>query len=473
MEHLEKGYCKYLYLIMVISISITNILYFTAKYLKWKDGSKATRNFSMQFFIDEVISIEKEIGGDINIFDQFADKFKKSCYKLDLSISELFSTAKQRKKKSVGRKLSLPPTLSTPVAKQKPQIPKTVAKPVCSPAISSSVSSSSERIFKCHLSKDCCFTSKGYDLLKFHMKGDHKVVKDNTNKKSPKTKKRALSNSSSNNKLQPKEKKRKYTKTKKTESKKVKLQEEILKDWSDDEDFDNIDDNDDDDNDDDRTIAEIEREVTLSNVERNANIFDFDFDDENSQQNVENESVDNTCNESVKNNYQSSDVDNDSSEDLVIPNDHNIIGCKLLPPKNDEKTKKDDTEQSNDSILNIENSKLLLENTESTLDQINDFEKSLTNVNMSPKNELANESCPTTDDTVENEPDTVSSSTIKQNSIEEKFDPTENGRYECFMSQLPTPGWAKDPSWTNSPQNGLKEGNNLIYLHFIFKYTNE
>lgn len=440
-------------------------MYFTAKYLKWKDGSKVTRNFSMQYFIDEVISIEKEIGGDVNIFDQFADKYKKSCYKLDLSISELFTTAKQRKKKSVGRKLSLPPTLSTPVTKQKPQVPKTVAK-VCFPAISPMVSSPTEQVFRCHLSKDCCFTSKGYDLLRFHMKGDHKVVKDNTNKRTPKTRKRALSSSSSNNKLQPKEMKRKYTKTKKTESKKVKLQEEILKDWSDGEDVD--DDEDEDDNTADQTIAEVEREITLSNVERNANIFDFDEDDENGKKSVENESIDNTCNESVIiNNYQSSNADNDSSGDLIIPDSHDIIDSKL-PQKSDDETKKeDDTEQSNDSILDIENSKLLLENAGSTLDQINDFEKSLTNVNSSPKNELTDESSLTTDATVNNKTDTVNSSTNEQDVKEKEFDPTENGRYECFMNQLPTPGWAKDPTWANSPQNGLKEGNNLIYSIFF------
>ncbi|XP_060879100.1 uncharacterized protein LOC132951301 isoform X2 [Metopolophium dirhodum] len=182
-------------------------------------GFAVIGKFDMNNFKNEVISMERLIGGDICIFENL--KEQKEIVK---SIVKEFFTptnTKKSKKKEVERKSlpapKLPKTLKTP---NQPK-PKPVSNPRSS--TQSQVGKKSTG-YTCHSKVGCSYTTNRFDNLKWHMathKNDTDVV---TTKKS--------SNSSTPNK-------RKNVKTKSSEVKKQKLQEELLKDWDNDGEDDN------------------------------------------------------------------------------------------------------------------------------------------------------------------------------------------------------------------------------------------
>jgi len=194
-------------------------MYFTALYKNQLKGFAVIGKFDMNNFKNEVISMERLIGGDIYIFENL--KEKKEIVK---SIVKEFFTptnTKKSKKKEVERKSlpapKLPKTLKTP---NQPK-PKPVSKPRTSTQSQvGKAFKSSATGYSCHSQAGCDFTTNRFENLKRHMlthKNDPADVV--TTKKSP--------NSSTTNK-------RKNLKTKQSEVKKQKLQEELLKDWDND-----------------------------------------------------------------------------------------------------------------------------------------------------------------------------------------------------------------------------------------------
>ncbi|CAI6349334.1 unnamed protein product [Macrosiphum euphorbiae] len=187
-------------------------------------GLPVIGNFKMEFFIEEVKSMEHLIGGDIHIFENL----KKEKEKVKSIVKELFTptNTKKSKKKEVEKKSlpapKLPKTLKTPKTPKSPNQPK--PKPVSKRRTStqSKVGKTCKRTnteYCCQSQDGCKFTTNRYDNLKWHIAGHKKRKDEVTTSKS--------SNSSTSNK-------RKNLKTKPSEVKKQKLQEELLKDWDND-----------------------------------------------------------------------------------------------------------------------------------------------------------------------------------------------------------------------------------------------
>ncbi|XP_025206077.1 chitinase-like protein PB1E7.04c isoform X2 [Melanaphis sacchari] len=192
-----------------------------------KKGLPVLGKFDMENFKKDVVSIERRIGGDIFIFETI----EKSEEHLK-SIMQCFtpSNVMKPKKKEVSR-MSLPaPTpkelfVSTPkskrtsLSKQKTSPPSRVVKlhtPIRTPIASG---------YACHVKPNCTYTTNRYDLLKRHMASHKNDTEEKVVKKSP---------VSTTNK-------RKNVKTKlSSDAKKIKLQNELLKDWENDGDDEDV-----------------------------------------------------------------------------------------------------------------------------------------------------------------------------------------------------------------------------------------
>jgi len=196
-------------------------MYFTALYKNQLKGLPVIGNFEMDWFIEEVKSMERLIGGDTHIFENL----KKEKEKVKSIVKELFTptNTKKSKKKEVEKKsLPAPKLPKTPKTPKTPNQPK--LKPVSKPRTStqSKVGKTCKRTetgYSCQSQDGCNFTTNRYDNLKWHIAGHKKRKDEVTTSKS--------SNSSTSNK-------RKNLKTKPSEVKKQKLQEELLKDWDND-----------------------------------------------------------------------------------------------------------------------------------------------------------------------------------------------------------------------------------------------
>lgn len=182
---------------------------------KQKKGEPLVGKFNMDNFRYDVISMEKRIGGDICIFENLEEKQET----MKTFVKQLFTptNTKKSKKKEVGRKSlpvpipkSKPQPISTPVFKQQ-QKPSSQSKFV-NHLIPSKISQDN---YACQVQVGCPYTTNRYANLKQHMA----MHKSNTDQKMVKKSPSSTSN------------KRKNLKTKLSDNKKIKLQEELLKDW--------------------------------------------------------------------------------------------------------------------------------------------------------------------------------------------------------------------------------------------------
>lgn len=191
----------------------------------------------MTHFVADVIHFEKETGGDENIFKQFEEK---EVHKpLQININELFTTEKSRKSKarksvSVRGRRSLPASkISTPLPiKKKPSTPKTISKskPVSTTLSLNNTSINQKYVCYFDTQNKCSFFTNRFELLKRHM-AEHKA-------KAELMKQSATSSNNSNTNTQLSTStsiKRNCAKPKKSCTKKIKLHDEILKEWDIDE----------------------------------------------------------------------------------------------------------------------------------------------------------------------------------------------------------------------------------------------
>ncbi|KAL4144133.1 hypothetical protein QTP88_006360 [Uroleucon formosanum] len=362
-------------------------------YLNQLKGLSVIGKFDMNYFKSDVISLERLIGGDIYIFENL--KERKDTVK---SIVKQFFTptnTKKSKKKEVERK-----SLPAPKFSKTPDQPK--PKPVSRPR--TSTQSQVGKTYKptatgysCHSQVGCNFTTNRYDNLKRHM-ASHKNGSDIV-----KTKKSPTSSTPKN--------KRKNLKTKPSEVKKQKLQEELLKDW----------DNDGEDEDEELNTSSVQSssnvaqssneevvqtsEVLSSSIVQSSNeeiiltsevpetstsfpnqVFDFNENDNNTPL-VELRHSKSDC---------SSTMDDDISETFesrITPDFiNNTIfdatpSVTLLVEKSTEDfIVKPHGIHSNEIDNQTKSTELLLENTVNTLDQISSFENSLNCISSSKNN---------------------------------------------------------------------------------------
>lgn len=214
---------------------------FIVLYIRQKNKGTTVGGFEMINFIDDVKNVEKDIGGDIHIFDKFIEKNKSEEDKKmsKINIKDLFITEKERKKRERDERRSLS---STSVNKSKPNNKNTTS--LQNPRKTISKMPIAPQCFVCPFCDD--FSTNRYNNLKWHMdahKNESVYTPDEESpaskksvvtKKSTKSKKAASSSSTSSPQmLSSTPKKRKNNKTKNTDSKKIKLQDELLKDWDD------------------------------------------------------------------------------------------------------------------------------------------------------------------------------------------------------------------------------------------------
>jgi len=217
-------------------------MYFTALYKSHQKGLKVIGNFNMDHFKKDIISMERLIGGDIRIFEKLIEKQENA----KSIIKQLFTptNTKKSKKKEVERKSLPAPKLSKTPNQPKPK-PVSRSRTTTQSQVGKTKHNEGPKSigYHCQTQDGCTYTTYRYDNLRRHM-AIHKNNKDvvTTKKSSP---------SSTSNK-------RKNLKTKSSEVKKQKLQEELLKDW----------DNDGEDEDEELNISRVQ---SSSNVAQSSN----------------------------------------------------------------------------------------------------------------------------------------------------------------------------------------------------------
>lgn len=321
----------------------------------------------MKKFVEHVIAIERGIkGGNVNIFKQFEE------IEVNLTpksyIKELFSTSKQKKKQGQESHKIVLPTLKTPVS----NIRKSKAAKNFTPT-------SANSSFSCHVKSGCKFSTNSFDILKRHM-ASHKTEEDElkTTKKSPSLNKTAPSCSSSKALFQT-SKKRKSRKSLPKSTKKVKIQDELLKDWE---------------LDDDNSVdcSNAKNEVNVPSNSSNK-IFDFDENDENTRIQIIKplrKSIISVRSSSEESHY-SNDPDSSFETNLTSQN------CVKRMSYTNSETKFDKCSSPifiNENLPNnisnqiedqSESTKLLLENTGSTLNQLCHLEDTLNSISTNIK----------------------------------------------------------------------------------------
>ncbi|XP_060854404.1 uncharacterized protein LOC132932169 isoform X2 [Rhopalosiphum padi] len=213
-------------------------------------GTHSSSHFDMQHFLTDVVTIEKRIGGDILIFENidkaqeqlksimkcFTPEIKKPKKSGRKSLQELQelqpptpqtkssipqtkpsrsqskSSTSQSKPSTPQSKPSTPQSKRTPARKQKSLPPSRAVK------LHTPIRTSVANGYSCHVHVNCTYSTNRYDLLKRHMATHKNDTKEETVKKLP---------SSNTNK-------RKNLKNKLSDAKKIKLQDELLKDWEND-----------------------------------------------------------------------------------------------------------------------------------------------------------------------------------------------------------------------------------------------
>lgn len=444
----------------------------------------------MEKFVEDVHTIEKEIeGGNVNIFEQFK-RASVNTNNTSQIIRDLFSTKKQKQKKKEQKKKmeyrkSLP-NIRPPVPKK--PVPKKVMNP--DPVVNP--------LFRCQLKDGCNFTTNRFDNLKRHMAvhklaGNDEVTATKKTSIANKSTSGSISSSVNTNKVTQSSKKRKNVKNKRTDNKKIKLQDELLKDW------------------------ELDDEDAEDKLDKRNKIFDFDENDGSTL-------VENINERHDSNIIASSKEHSETNESLNAPMfiSKTVLNSRSPEPESIDKEEEKDKLQ-NDFVNEIDNQ---IKNAGSTLNQLSRFEEttlsdisgnvskpnadSLTenqstnsienihnetkNVSNNSDNKQAIEEEQTNNDTnvpsnsivsniqfeqlndeqngeesvifnCDSENENIKSSSTGDDVQEEKNNSvvtinfTEDSNPECMLSKLSTPEWVTQEKWKLSQNNGLQEGN--------------
>jgi len=425
----------------------------------------------MSNFLEDVVSIEKQIGGDEQIFDQFKVESVNSSA-VSQMIKELFVTSKNQKKK--GRK-SLP-TFKTPTPKEKSSVQKYKPSTSQTPLIPGS--------YLCYFKTDCPFSTNRYDALKRHVnehKNEKSIKNDEIIKPKADTKSTVKSNAKTSKSVASTSKatlsspkKRKNVKNKKPASKKIKLEEEILKDWDD---------------------------------------GDEESTNEDEFQNSHGDVADTTSNTNLS--INDSRNDNESINEEKSVRSASVSGSELADHESDNETNTDDNlvklmksneKQSNEYVDEIDDQNSTISFTENTSDQMSvdkaeseiscDINKSDTSILTTDNKVIDNDNDndksidatssknyinDKTDDmktidvsvnhNVETERDSIAlnvetcgdKDSIDQEleeTSENKVDSSKDSPFECLLDRIPKPEWMITENWEMRVPIAVEEGNN-------------
>lgn len=366
-------------------------------YKRQQKGSAVTGFFIMKNFISDVKLAERETGGDENIFVKLENKNEEAAQP-HINISELFVSSKDKRKK---RKSSVVSPKTHSAFENKKKSTNTPCKTIT--MISG--------VYWCHIKKGCGFNSKRFENLKRHMKMHEEEDKQKLNAKLCKND-QSVSGSRAINTRNAKaqfrtSKSLKNSKTKKLETKKIKLQDELLKDWVVDED------------------DLVNESTDLSNAHEASTsnqVFEFDDDSNDSviisglRRNETTQSLlENSDTTLLQINSLQNAFGNTSDKNIAAPA---IVNKKLISGDND----------SNGTHMILNNAK-----------PSNLKSQELNNADGKEKLSI-------TDDTSINN--------------EVNVDSTRGGHFDSLLSNIPTPDWVKQDAWNTFEHSGLDKGKN-------------
>lgn len=365
-----------------------------ALYKRQLKGSAVIGNFVMKNFISDVKLAERETGGDEDIFVELENKSK--VVQPHINISELFVSSKDRKKKK--KSLLVPKTHSA--FENKKKCVNTSCKAIT--MISG--------VYWCHIKKGCGFNSKRFENLKRHMKMHEEEDKQKLNaklcKNDPSVSGYRASNARSAKAQFRTSKSLKNSKTKKLDTKKIKLQDELLKDWDEDDD-------------------DLGESTDLSNANEASTsnqVFDFDEDDSNDsviisglRRNESTQLLENSDTTLFQISSLEHSFGNTSDKNKDAPA---IVNKKQISSDND----------SNGTNIVLTNAK-----------PYNLKSQELNNADREEKLSI------TDDASINNE--------VNVNS-------TRGGHFDGCLSNIPTPDWVKQDAWNTFEHSGLDKGKN-------------
>ncbi|XP_050442349.1 AP2/ERF domain-containing protein PFD0985w-like isoform X2 [Adelges cooleyi] len=430
-------------------------------YMANKKGLKKTTTIDMTYFMDDVLCAETSVGGNSNIFKKLEQQ-----YIQQQNIKSLFLTKKEVKQKEIRK--SLPS-----VANNKSFV-KTLSSTPRSQLTQMSPASTGN--FKCHLVKGCTFSSIRYENLKRHM-ATHKTENETTiapkNLKidsiKPTTSKPNTSKAKSNAKTSVSaQQKRKNVKINKTDNKKIKLQNEILKDWEDD------DTNESDDNNDTKNHNNKNIDKSFLTDEDNHSLNNKDIEEDDPFEKIK----DLEPNKNLNSNNSSSrlfvyETIYGSQGPKEKTPEKNIVNSQASPPVSPVPKLKDfdDLKQAIDD--QIEKSNLLLQNTTG---------RTIKNLDVSSLDDKIDDSNNCNEDKEHDQSKQLDSNGIDLaivNSEEVSFEKSgekqemdmdiENGndvpQPYYTMSELPTPEWAQEKLMESDPHSGIEEASSFSAKH--------
>lgn len=367
-----------------------------ALYKRQQKGNGLAGFFVMKNFISDVKLAERETGGNENIFVELESRTE-VVVQPHINIRELFVTEKDRRKRS---KSLLTSRTHSAFEKKKKKSTNTPCKPIT--MISG--------VYWCHIKKGCGFNSKRFDNLKRHMKMHEEEDKQKLNAKLCKNDQSVSgyrASNAQNVKAQFRSTKSlKTSKPKKLDTKKIKLQDELLKDW----------DEDDDENLNESTDISNANEASTSNQ-----IFDFDEDDSNGSVTI------------------SGLRHNESTQSLLENSDTTLFQINNL------QNSFENTSDENKAAPAIVNNEISGENNSNGTNLILD--------SAGPSNLISQE----LNDINRNENLSVAGTSINN---KQKVDSTNGGHVDSFLSNIPTPDWVKQDAWNTFEHSGLDKGKN-------------
>jgi len=427
--------------------------------MKQKKGERVTGNFMMANFIEDVVAIENEIGGNIGIFEDLKKETDNSS-SVSRMIKELFVTKKD-KKKNARKSLPLPPIITTPVSKEKVSMPKH------RPSITQTQQIGT---YMCYFQIGCTFSTNRYEALKRHVnmhkaegpaKTNNAIVKSKPVAKSPpKPKAKPSESSASTSKSSQKPNKRKTEKNIKPANKKIKLEDEILKDWDDgDEENANED-----------KVRNIDGEIaeTASGIKPSAN----------EEQSIRSSSVSSHFESIVHESGNETDTDeldklNESNEFMDRVNDQSstISYTENIENTSDQMISLEKSvgnlscgvNESNASAILMKNNKVVDDDGEMIMGCISsNTYKNGTDGLRNDRIMVVNQN----DDLIVLSMDKSDDKGGTEQKIKEipgkKIDSAEKeGRYECLYDELIKPKWMQEEKWEKKiPSAVIEEGNN-------------
>lgn len=415
------------------------IVFFSVEHTKQKKGGVIQCRFDMSKFIDEVVTIEKDIGGDPNIFQQFESK-NDNIAPVKVNIKELFLTSKQLKARERKLSISLTSNKTVDLKKNISKFTKTVLQKN-KPSTSQTPMAGG---YKCYIKDNCDYSTNRYENLKRHTamhKNEVEIDEGNEiikAKKTPGTR-RPISFDDCSKSVFPSPKKRRYVKNSKKLDKKIKLQDEILKDWDDGEDLDEN-----------TTVNKNnDSEIPIEIVSSASNKI-FDFDENSVESNLKCNSESELPIYSPKSKCLVEDIDKTLNDKFEKLSEFNKFTRKV---DNQCKSNVNLIESSIDSYskMNTSVKSVLTEDSKITVEKIN-LIPSLKQTTARIDNKC-NKSNSNNDDT--------------QQIMKNEMDPTVQDRYMCCMDHGTVPladltKQANDDSeiWKEFVRNELDEGNN-------------